>query len=127
MSPRLSVYFDGLCPLCSREIAHYRKRSASASVEFVDIAAPGFDATTLGLDSARIHKHMHAQLDGKMVVGVDAFLAIWQIVPGFRWLHAAVALPVVYPFAKLAYAAFAEVRPYLPRRKLACEAGVCNR
>ena len=64
MPARLSVYFDGLCPLCSREIAHYRKRVTPEAVEFVDIAAPGFDPVALGFDRVRVHRHLHARFDG---------------------------------------------------------------
>jgi len=37
--PALTVYFDGACPLCRREIAHYRSRDRAARIAFLDIAA----------------------------------------------------------------------------------------
>ena len=43
-NPQLTVFFDGACPICSREIAHYRRRDSEGRLRLVDIAAPSFDA-----------------------------------------------------------------------------------
>ena len=59
----LSVYFDGLCPLCSREIEQYRKASGSDQISFVDITVDGFDAIANGLDPKRVHEVMHVKTD----------------------------------------------------------------
>ena len=40
---RLKVYFDGGCPLCRSEIAHYRKLDAAGRVDFVDLSSPAAD------------------------------------------------------------------------------------
>ena len=37
-----TVYYDGECPLCSREIAHYRSRVGDGPVSFVDIMKEDF-------------------------------------------------------------------------------------
>ncbi len=126
MSARLSVYYDGLCPLCSREIAHYRKRASPDAVEFVDIAAPGFNPVALGFDPVRIHKHLHVRADGQLYFGVDAFRELWGHVPGFRWLRRLTGLPGVYQASKVLYALFAWVRPWLPKRKSACTTDRCQ-
>jgi len=36
---QLTVYYDGACPLCRREIDFYRRRSGGDSVAWVDAAA----------------------------------------------------------------------------------------
>lgn len=126
MPARLAVYFDGLCPLCSREIAHYRKRVSPDVAAFVDIAAPGFDPVALGFEPARVHRHLHARLDGSLYVGVDAFRALWGVVPGFRWLRTLTGWPVVYQVSKVLYAVFARLRPLLPKRKAGCDSGRCE-
>jgi len=123
MPANLTVFFDGLCPLCSREIAHYRRRVTADSVEFVDIAGPKFDAVTLGLDPVQVHRHIHAKVDGKLITGVDAFRALWGVIPGFRWLHWITGLPGVYSASKVLYAIFAWLRPLLPKRKRSCAGG----
>lgn len=126
-TPRLVLYYDGLCPLCSREIAHYRRRAAGLPIAFVDITGPGFDAVAQGLAPDRIHRVMHVRLDGTLYTGVEAFVAIWRVIPGFGWLARLVRLPLVYPVARVSYRLFAAVRPHLPRRRSACETGTCDR
>lgn len=126
MPANLTVFYDGLCPLCSREIEHYRRRVTAGAVEFVDIAKPEFDALALGLNPVQVHRHIHARVGGQFVTGVDAFREIWGVIPGFRWLRWVTGLPVIYPASKVLYAIFARLRPLLPKRKWNCSGGQCR-
>ena len=54
----LQVFFDGACPICSREVRFARKRDKLGRIQWVDIAATGFDAAALGLDPLRIHQQV---------------------------------------------------------------------
>ncbi|HVK12859.1 MAG TPA: DUF393 domain-containing protein [Gemmataceae bacterium] len=126
MPAPLSVYYDGLCPLCSREIDHYRKRVARGAVEFVDIANSGFDPGPLGLDPVRVQKHFHVKAGERLYIGVDGFRELWAHVPGFRWLRTLTGLPGVYQASRVLYAVFAWVRPWLPKRKRACTTDRCH-
>ena len=123
----VTLFFDGLCPLCSREIEHYRKRVSDGSVRFVDITEPGFDARKHGLDPERVHQVMHVKVGDEVRTGVAAFLAVWEAVPGFRWLARLARLPGLHAAARLGYFAFAKVRPWLPRRRRPdCTTGTCR-
>jgi len=44
----IEVFYDGDCPLCMREIRLLRQLDKRQRIRFVDIAAKGFDAATLG-------------------------------------------------------------------------------
>lgn len=124
----LILYFDGLCPLCSREVSHYRKRATPGSVEFVDITDPEFNPLAHGLDPVRIHKVMHVKQGDQVRTGLDAFLAIWDTIPGHRWMARVARWPGVHALLTVGYHLFARIRPWLPRRKRdACTAGVCRR
>lgn len=115
-----TIYFDGLCPLCSREIDHYRRRRGAENLAFVDIFAPGFDAQAEGLDPVAIHQNLHVRrADGSLVCGVDAFIAIWSQLPAYGGLARLAQLTVVRPVLVAGYAVFARVRPWLPRRQAA--------
>jgi predicted DCC family thiol-disulfide oxidoreductase YuxK len=110
--PTFWVFFDGLCPLCSREIDHYRHCSANDStVVYVDIASNGFDAATYGLEPSRVHQEMHVKEGDKVFVGVDAFLAIWRRVPGHRWLISLARLPLADSLMRVGYFIFAKAAP----------------
>ena len=124
---QLTVYYDGDCPICSREIAHYRQRDTQGRLRLVDIAAPSFDAAAVGLDPATVRKVMHVRLPGgKLVTGLDAFIAIWGVLPGFETLAKLAQQPVINPLLRVGYWAFAKVRPYLPKRqRAACDDGSC--
>ena len=84
---RISVYYDGLCPLCSREIAHYRTQKGQENLYFIDITAPEFKAEVEGLDPYQIHKVMHVRnSEGHIKTGLDAFITIWENLPQYFWL-----------------------------------------
>ncbi len=128
MAAPVMIYFDGLCPLCSREIALLQRRADPQRVEFIDIAAADFDAAQHGLDPLAVHRQMHVRVDGQLYVGLDALIAMWDQVPGFRWLAAFHRFPLIYPLAKLGYRLFAWIRPKLPRRRSAvCSTRACDR
>jgi predicted DCC family thiol-disulfide oxidoreductase YuxK len=126
--PPVTLYYDGLCPLCSREIAHYRKKAVGDALRFLDITDPQFDAAEHGLDATRIHRVMHVKVGDELRVGLDAFIAVWEAIPSYRWLARVARLPGLYGLLTLAYHFFAAVRPWLPRRKrLLCQSGTCQR
>jgi predicted DCC family thiol-disulfide oxidoreductase YuxK len=53
-------------------------------------------------------KKLHVTFDdGKELVGVDAFIYVWNRTNGYRWLGKLVALPVVKQLAVFAYSILA--------------------
>src|SRR5262249_45910096 len=129
MNPQpLTLFYDGLCPLCAREIAYYRKRLTGSAVEYVDITDPHFDAHRHGVDPAAVHKQMHIKVGDEVRTGVDAVIVLWDAMPGFRWLARLGRWPVVHGIMALGYRAFARLRPWLPRRRRnLCTTGTCQR
>jgi len=124
----LTVYYDGLCPLCSREIVHYRKHAPAEGVRFLDITEPGFDAAAHGLDRKRIREVMHVKVGDELRTGIDAFIALWDAIPGHRWLAWFSKLPGAHAVLAIGYRLFARVRPWLPRwRREECTAAGCMR
>ena len=118
-------FFDGACHLCSREVDHYRKLPGSEKIEFIDIAGGSFTAEAFGLDPIAVNREMHVKNpSGQVFTGVNAFIEIWKILPRYK-AHAFMAnQPVIKPLLKIAYFAFASIRPYLPKRKDSCDACV---
>ncbi len=79
------VFYDGQCPICSREIAVYRRLDSAGAVEWRDLHEPGaLDGTGLTWDQAMQRFHC---LDGEGVMrsGVDAFSVVWSYLPYWRW------------------------------------------
>ncbi|MEC8852758.1 MAG: DCC1-like thiol-disulfide oxidoreductase family protein, partial [Pseudomonadota bacterium] len=37
----LTIFYDGGCPLCAREIAFYRRRAGAGRLDWIDVAAWG--------------------------------------------------------------------------------------
>jgi len=122
----VTMYFDGACHLCSREAEHYRRRDTAKRLRFVDISTRGFDPVAEGVDPVRVQQHIHARrVDGRIVTGVDAFIAFWEVLPGYGWLARLAAKRGLRPILDLGYEGFSRVRPYLPRRKEDCPDGAC--
>jgi predicted DCC family thiol-disulfide oxidoreductase YuxK len=122
------VVYNGSCPICSREIAGYRRLAARHGVAlgWLDAAAPDAALAPLGLDPDRAARRLHVLEDGRLLAGVEAFLALWRRLPGWRHLARLVALPGLRGPAELVYegllapALHAWHRRRLSRHRSAC-------
>lgn len=117
---QLTVYYDEMCMLCAKEIHHYQKQKGSENIRFVDITADSFDAKAEGVDPFLVHKIMHAKSnDGILHTKIDAFIQIWKVLPKYHWLAELSEKSVVKSMMDVGYVLFAEIRPYLPKKKKA--------
>jgi demethoxyubiquinone hydroxylase (CLK1/Coq7/Cat5 family) len=111
----LTVFFDGSCPLCRREIAVYRGLNASEPVCFANVCDPATLAPP-GVSPQALMARFHVrQADGRIVSGARAFLALWAVMPGWRWLARLGQLPGVPFVLEAAYQGFLRVRPAVQR------------
>jgi predicted DCC family thiol-disulfide oxidoreductase YuxK len=116
MTAKLSVLFDGACPLCVREIAFYRRLRGADALDWIDVSAGGPDVAFCGISARDARARFHVVLPGGTPVsGAAAFVEIWRRLPAFRPL--AVLLghrPGVWIMDR-AYSLFLKIRPRLQR------------
>jgi len=111
----LQVYYDGGCPLCRREISHYRKIDGAGSVDFVDLTSDGAETgPDLSLEAALSRFHVRDS-DGRLLSGAEAFVRLWRELPGWRWLAPIAKVPGVMWVMERAYRGFLPLRPRLRR------------
>ncbi len=114
-APPLTVLYDGACPLCRREISLYRGLLPSTPVCFADISDPALPlpgGTTRQQLLARFHVRAS---DGRLLSGAQAFLALWAVLPGWRWLAGVGRLPGAAWVMEGLYRVFLRWRPALQR------------
>lgn len=111
-SADLCVYFDGACPICSREIALYKGLSGGHTIDWVDLSQANPTALGPGLTPDAALARLHArQADGQLVSGAAAFVAVWQRLPAFAWAARLARLPGALPLLELGYRVLLKVRP----------------
>jgi len=110
---QLTVYFDGSCPLCAAEIAHYRKQAGASQICFRDIA--GSDGQ-IAPDLTRLDamKRFHVrQADRRLLSGAAVFASIWRLLPRWRWAARLATLPGALMLLEGSYRLFLIGRPAL--------------
>ncbi len=105
----IKIFFDGACPLCSREMAFLRNRNIEGKIYFEDTSAPNFNPAQFGL-SSEADRLIHAMLpDGSLISGLEVFRRVYKEV-GLGWLLAPTGWPVLRPLCDIAYRIFAKNR-----------------
>ncbi|RZM37088.1 MAG: DUF393 domain-containing protein [Sphingomonas sp.] len=107
----LTVWHDGNCPLCRREIAIMRRLDRGGRITFVD--ATGTEACPI--DRADLLARFHAMEDGRLLSGAAAFAAMWRAIPVLRPLGLLARYRPVLGLMERAYLRFLKVRPRLQR------------
>ena len=118
--PGLVVFFDGLCPLCTREINHYRRLDARNKIEWRNLHNESSRLSNYGLTHTQAMRELQAVIHAspgrfRVVSGVDAFLEIWQRIERYRWLARIVGARPVKLIVNPLYYAFAKYRHLLRR------------
>jgi demethoxyubiquinone hydroxylase (CLK1/Coq7/Cat5 family)/predicted DCC family thiol-disulfide oxidoreductase YuxK len=106
-----AVYFDGACPVCRREIAHYQRREGAEAIAWVDVTSADAAALGPGLsrDAALARLHVRGP-DGTLVSGAAAFAALWTRLPDYAWLGAIASVRPVQVLVEAGYRALLGVR-----------------
>ncbi|MCA1925130.1 MAG: DUF393 domain-containing protein [Thiobacillus sp.] len=110
-APRLIVYYDGGCAVCSREIGFYQRLRGADRLDWVDAAR--CDSAALGADLPRAAAlaRLHVRgTDGRLFSGARAFATLWSALPGTRILGRIAGWPGVVHVLEWGYRGFLRVR-----------------
>ena len=119
MKHKITMFYDGGCPLCRREVQHYRRLDRGRGVNWVDISvqADQLESHHLSHEAAMARLHV-LDSEGQMQTGAAAFVALWSGLPYYRWLARFIRSFGLVPLLERLYAPFARWR--LSRRSNSC-------
>ncbi len=105
------VFYDGQCPLCSREIAHYRRLRGADTLNWVDITQDEDTLTAHGLQRETAMARFHVRdAAGHWHTGAWGFAELWSHLPAYRWLARILRALRLLPLLDRVYAKFARWR-----------------
>lgn len=112
---QLTVFFDGHCPLCTKEIGLLKQLDNQKKLHFEDIHAIDFVYRYPYIDVVAADKRLHGQLgNGQIITGLDVTAKAWDLVGHHKWLQI-LRWPVIRWFADLGYLIFARFRHPIAR------------
>lgn len=121
-TPAFEVYYDGGCPACRREMAHYRAQPTSSPIRYVDVVAEPERVAALGISPRDAIHRLHARDEsGRVIVGMGAFHGIWLRIPRYAGIARRFEGLITSRAMEWLYARFCDWR--LPRR---CRSGACD-
>lgn len=114
MSARVTVWYDGACPLCVREIAVMNRLDKHDRIRFIDIDR---EDVSCPVDRDLLLRRLHAREgdEGPLVDGAAGFAAMWRAIPLLRPLGLAAKNRAVLWVLERLYRLFLVVRPALQR------------
>ena len=115
------MFYDGGCPLCRREVGHYRRLDSTRCVSWVDISRSGEPLEPFFLTQSEAMARLHVlDGEGQMQTGAAAFVTLWSALPYYRWLARFVRSLGLVSLLEILYVPFARCR--MSRRRKTCPA-----
>ena len=112
---KLKVFYDGSCPLCSREIALYQRQRGAETICWLNVADQTLtEGLPEGISRDQLMQRFHVQgANGEVQTGGDAFLQLWASLPNFRLLAWLFSFPPLRWLVNQTYDAILPIRPRL--------------
>ena len=107
---KLTLFYDGTCPLCQAEILFLSRRSQAGQLDFVDIHSAYFDPEKIGVSCDQALAAMYGQFaDGTLIQGVSVFPEAYRRagLPYLAWIFSRKSLQ---PALGVGYRFFAKNR-----------------
>lgn len=109
-TPEFTLLYDGLCPICQKEVAWLSRWNKQGRLGLQDINAPDFQPEAYGKTFADLMAEIHGVFpDGRIIKGVPVFRAAYQTV-GLGWLMAPTGWPIFSGLFAWFYRLFAKHR-----------------
>ena len=112
------VYFDGSCPMCSKEIQYYRGLDKHARVLWEDVAGEN-PSCPIGYDQATLMARFHVKeiASGQVFHGAAGFARVWCALPApWHGLGKIATFKPVTWVMEMGYRLTLKVRPVIARR-----------
>ena len=108
---KLTIFFDGGCPLCRREVNFMESRNQEGKLSFVDINSP-YSSFELehGITYKKAMERIHAlKSDGSIIKDIQVFQEAYDLI-GLGWIYAPTKLPIINKITDFIYLLWARYR-----------------
>lgn len=109
----VTVWYDGACPLCRREIAFMERLDRRGAISFVDVSEGQPESCPVAQEG--LLARFHVRENGKVLSGAAGFAAMWRAVPLLRPLGELARLPPLNRVFERLYTVFLRFRPRLQK------------
>ena len=112
---KLTLFYDGACPLCQAEILFLSGRNQAGLLNFVDINSKAYDPLKVGVSCEEALAAMYGQYaDGTLIHGVTVFPEAYRRadLPTLAWIFSRKSMQ---PILKMGYRFFANNRHAISR------------
>ena len=112
---KLTLFYDGACPLCQAEILFLSGRNEANLLDFIDINSERYDPQAVGVSCEQALAAMYGQYaDGTLIHGVAVFPEAYQRANLLllAWIF---SRPALQPILKVGYQFFAKNRHAISR------------
>ena len=108
---KITVFYDGACPLCTREVEKWRGAPFNCQVEWFDITEQDEVLLAEGIDPQFALLELHTKTsDGVIRTSIESYALLLAQLPRWQWLGSLMSLPVVKPLLKSFYDFLTKVR-----------------
>ena len=108
---KLTIFFDGGCPLCQREVDFLQSKNHEANLKFIDINNPEIPLELeYGITYKQSMERIHAlKSDGTLIKDIKVFQEAYALI-GLGWIYAPTKLPIIDKLIMSLYALWAKNR-----------------
>ena len=127
---KLTIFFDGGCPLCKREVDFMQSRNQKGFLEFIDINSSDFSSRFNNrIPYKQAMERIHAfKSDGSIIKNIKVFQEAYDLI-GLGWIYAPTKIPIVDKFFEFIYGLWAKYRlkiTFRPSIEKLCEEKGCD-
>ena len=105
------VFYDGACPMCRKEIAHYRNNTDAGNINWIDISEHKDELEKYDLNYEDAMRRFHVMApDGQFHVGAYGFVYMWSKLKFYRFISRMIVKLRITRVLNWAYKHFANWR-----------------
>ena len=116
MNEKLTIYYDGSCPLCSLEMDRLKKQDKHHLIVLINLRTENFNEQFPHINIKDGLRILHGEYKGNLLLGLDVTHRAWTLV-GKGYLVAPLQWPIIKPVSHLIYLFFAKYRYPISRDK----------